>query len=246
MRRVYPSCLAYAILIVLMLGLMSCGEKKAPRAVGEEMKLAAKDFRPTLMRLDTILTAGDIQAARDTLAILMQKFDKIEAAEVPDRLKDNAAEIESRIAALATSLDELSMLLDNPSLAAIDSTVLKGYQSVRMNFSRLGGLLRFRIPELVSFHDEVLHEIWHEAYPNNDIAAIKAAVPAFKEKAAALSNIQWPNALGADLNKIKAKVVDLQNAVNALDLACQGDDAEAIKKATEEVHSLYESIARAL
>jgi len=64
-----------------------------------------------------------------------------------------------------------------------------------MNFARLGGLLRFKIPELIDFHDNVLHDVWHEAYPNNDIAAIKASVPAFQEKAAALANVQWPEAL---------------------------------------------------
>lgn len=246
MRRFDLFFFRVAFLMILTLGWLSCGQRNVQQAGGEAMKMAARDFRPTLMRLDTILTAGDIQAARDTLAVLMQKFDKIEAAEIPDRLKDNTEKVESQIAALAEALDQLSMQLDNASLTAIDSTVLKSYQSVRMNFSRLGGLLRFKIPELVSFHDEVLHEIWHEAYPNDDIAAIKAAVPAFKQKAEALSNIQWPAALGAQVEEIKAKVVDLQKAVNALELACQGDDAEAIKKATEEVHSLYEKIARML
>ncbi len=246
MRRFYPLLLSLSLLVVLSLGLTSCGQKKVQKSGGEALKLAAKDFQPTLMQLDTILSVGDIQAARDTLAILMQKFDKIESAEIPDRLKDNAEKVEAQIAALSTALDQLSMLLDNPSLTAIDTVVLNSYRSVRMNFSRLGGLLRFKIPALVSFHDEVLHEIWHEAYPNNDIAAIKAAVPTFKEKAEALSNVQWPEALGAQVDEIKAKVAELQNAVNDLELACQGDDVEAIKQATDKVHSLYERIVRML
>lgn len=246
MRRFYPHIFVLSLFMVLALGLTSCGQKKEQKSGGEALKLAVRDFRPTLLQLDTILTVGDIQAARDTLAVLMQKFDKIESAEIPDRLKDNADKVESQIAALAMALDQLSMLLDNPSLTAIDTVVLNSYRSVRMNFSRLGGLLRFKIPELISFHDEVLHDIWHEAFPNNDIAAIKAAVPAFKEKAEALSNIQWPEALGAQVDEIKAKVVELQNAVTDLELACQGDDVEAIKQATDKVHSLYERIARML
>jgi len=234
------------LMVIGVLLIAGCGQNQTEKAQSEALKLAAKDFQPTLLNLDTIITAGDVQAARDTLSVLMQKLDKIEDAEVPDRLADKADEIESQIAKLATSLDELSMTLDNPSLATIDCTVINGYRQVRMNFSRLGGLLRFRIPELVSFHDEVLHEIWHEAYPNNDIAAIKAAVPAFKEKAAALTNVQWPAALGDQIEVIKGQVVELQNAVSALEAACQSGDTEAIKKATENVHSRYEKIARML
>jgi len=41
-------------------------------------------------------------------------------------------------------------------------------------------------------------------------------------------------------------VVELQNAVSALEAACQSGDTEAIKKATENVHSRYEKIARML
>lgn len=233
------------MLMVLILLVAGCAPKKAEMK-GEALKIAAKDFQPALMNLDAALKSGDIQAAKDTLALLSQKLEQIKAAEVPARLMENAEKVKSQVDALSTAMAELSTVLANPELAAIDSTVLNSFTSVRVNFARLGGLLRFKIPELIAFHDDVLHEIWHEAYPNDDIAAIKAAVPAFKEKAAALNKVQWPEALGDQTEAIKEKVAALQNAVNDLDIACQGNDSEAIKKATEEVHSLYEKIARML
>ncbi len=234
------------MLVLLTLLLVSCAPKKTEIAGGEALKVAAKEFQPTLINLDAALKAGDIQAAKDTLNLLSQKFEKIKAAEVPARLAENAEKVKSQVEALSTAMAELSTALTSPEITSIDSTVLNSYTAVRMNFSRLGGLLRFKIPELISFHDDVLHDIWHEAYPNNDIAAIKAAVPAFKEKAAALANVQWPEALGDQTEVIKGKVTELQNAVNELEAACQSDDPEAIKKATEDVHSLYEKMAKML
>ncbi len=241
--RTMISVFAFGLLTLFM---VSCAPKKAEIAGAEALKVAARDFRPTLINLDAVLESGDVQAARDTLAVLSQKLDRIKTAEVPVRLAESAEKVKSQVDALSTAMAELSVALANPELTAIDSTVLDGYAAVRTNFARLGGLLRFKIPELISFHDDVLHDVWHEAYPNDDIAAIKAAVPAFKEKAAALNHVQWPAALGDQIETIKGKVVELQHAVDELDAACQGQDAEAIKKATEEVHSLYETIARML
>lgn len=246
MKPFFQVILSGFMFVLLTLMLVGCAPKKAELSGDEALKVAAKDFQPTMMNLNTVLKSGDIQGARDTLTLLYQKLEKIEAAEVPARLADNADKVESQIAALITAMDELSTALENPDLTAIDSTVLNQYTTVRINFARLGGLLRFKIPELISFHDDVLHEIWHEAYPNDDIAAIKAAVPAFKEKAAALTNVQWPEALGDQIEAIKDKVTALQDAVNELENACQGNDTKAIKKATENIHSLYETIARML
>ncbi|MDZ7265156.1 MAG: hypothetical protein ONB16_11255 [candidate division KSB1 bacterium] len=235
-----------SLFLLFTLFLSSCAPKKSQQAEGEALKLAARAFQPTLINLDAILKSGDIQAARDTLALLSEKLKTIEAAEIPARLADKANNVKDQLTALSTAMDDLSSTLGNPELASIDTTVLNQYATVRINFARLGSLLRFKIPELVSFHDDVLHDVWHEAYPNDDIAAIKAAVPAFKAKAAALNNVQWPEALGYQIEAIKGKVADLQKAVNTLETACQGDDADAIKKATEDVHSLYEQIARML
>lgn len=246
MKKFFRVTLFSILLLSLTLFFLSCTKKKDGGISNEALKLAAKDFQPTLINLETVLKSGDVAAAKDTLALLFQKLNRIKAAEVPARLAESADKVKSQVDALSTALDELSTTLANPDMTAIDSTMLDSYTKVRINFARLGGMLRFKIPELVAFHDMVLHDVWHEAYPNDDFAAIRAAVPDFKAKAAALDNVQWPEALGDQIEVIKGKVIALQNAVSELETACQGNDNEAIKKATEEVHSLYEVIARML
>ncbi|MCI0493793.1 hypothetical protein L0Z72_02210, partial [candidate division KSB1 bacterium] len=191
------------------------------------------------------LTEGNIAVAKDTLALLTEKFAAIEAAEIPARLTENSEKIQSQVAALATSLDELTSALTQPELAAIDSSLLEKFKTVNTNFARLGGSLKVKIPELISFHD-VLHTLWHDYYPNDQIDSIITLVPEFKEKSAALNAIQWPEVLAGDADLLNQKVKDLQQSVDDLEAACQGDDAEAIKKASEALHEKYVAVNRML
>ncbi len=139
----------------------------------------------------------------------------------------------------------MTSALTQPDLAEIDSTILEKFDTAYTNFSRLGGLLRVKIPELVTFHN-VLHTVWHDYYPNDQIDSIKAIVPQFKAKAASLNTIQWPDVLAGDADRLNQKVKDLQQSVEYLESACQGDNAETIKKATEAVHEGYATINRML
>lgn len=116
-------------------------------------------------------------------------MDKIKTAEVPTRLAESTTKVKSQVDALATAMEDLSKALANPELTVIDSTILNSFTMVRINFARLGGMLRFKIPELIAFHDLVLHNVWHAAYPTDDFDAIKAAVPEFKAKAADINRL---------------------------------------------------------
>jgi uncharacterized protein YukE len=242
MKRFSNSILSISMLVLFTLLLVSCGPKKAEI---EPLKVAAKAFQPTMMNLKKILTEGNIAAAKDTLALLTEKFAAIEAAEIPARLTENSEKIQSQVAALATSLDELTSALTQPELAAIDSSLLEKFKTVNTNFARLGGSLKVKIPELISFHD-VLHTLWHDYYPNDQIDSIKTLVPEFKEKSTALNAIQWPDVLAGDADQLNQKIKDLQQSVEDLEAACQGDDAEAIKKASEIVHEKYAAINKML
>ncbi len=245
MKTVSRFILSGFALLLITLMLVSCAPKKAEKAGGEALRVAAKAFQPTMKNLGTILKEGNIAAAKDTLTLLTEKFAAIQAAEIPVRLADNADKVQSQVDALSTSLDELTSALTQPDLAAIDSTILAKFNTFQTNFARLGGSLKVKIPELISFHD-VLHTLWHDYYPNDQIDSIKTLVPEFKEKSTALNAIQWPDVLAGDVDQLNQKVKDLQQSVDELEAACQGDDAEAIKKASEAVHEKYVAVNRML
>lgn len=232
------------ILASFLLFIFGCStEKEAVK--GEALKLAAKAFQPTMMSLGKLLKDGDLAAAKDTLSSLTKKFAGIDAAGIPARLSEDADKVQSQVEALSNSLDDLTSALIEPELTEIDSTILNKFTTVQTNFSQLGASLRMKIPELVSFHD-VLHIVWHDYYPNDQIDSIKAILPQFKEKAAALNNIQWPAVLSGDATMLTQKVKDLQKAVDDLEAACQGGDVEAINKATEAVHEKYVAVNQML
>ena len=244
MRFVFRSSLIILILSSFFLFIFGCSAEKEA-AKGEALKLAAKAFQPTMKNLQKVLKDGDLAAAKDTLSVLTKKFAAIKAAEIPVRLAENSERVQSQVDALSTSMDELSSALTQPDLAEIDSTILEKFDSTYKNFARLGGLLRVKIPELVSFH-KALYRLWHDYYPNDQIDSIKAIVPQFKEKAEALNAIKWPDVLAGDADKLNQKVKDLQQSVDNLEAACQGDDAEAILKASEVLHVRYVAVNRML
>jgi len=241
MKVLSRSILSFLVLLLITLFVAQCSTEKSKVTTVEPLKSAAKEFKPIMDNLENVLKEGNIAAAKDTLNLLTAKLKAITEAEIPERLAANADKVKSQVEKLSTSVEELSAALTNPELSEIDSTVLTNFSTVRINFARLGGLLRVEIPQLVSFHD-VLHGVWHDAYPSDDFIAIKAAVPAFKEEAAALDNIEWPPVLSDQVDVLKEKVKELLQAVNDLEAACQMDDTEAIKKATEEVHEKYATI----
>ena len=242
MKRLSHIILSISLLVLFMLFVVSCGPKKAEI---ETLRVAAKSFQPTMMNLGNILKEADVAAAKDTLILLTEKFAAIKAAEVPARLAENTEKIQSQVDALSASLNELTTAIMLPELTEIDSTIIKKFDALRTNFSRLGGSLKVKIPELVAFHD-VLHTVWHDYYPNDQIDSIKAIVPQFQEKAAALNSIQWPAVLAGETEQLNQKIKELQQAVDELEAICQGDDVEAIKKATSAMHDAYRNINRML
>jgi hypothetical protein len=65
------------------------------------------------------------------------------------------------------------------------------------------------VPELDKFH-EILHPLVHDAYPNNDFAAIKKALPKLVKSATAMTKVSLPKELAAsraDYKKASKKLV---------------------------------------
>jgi len=245
MQRFFRSSYLFLIMLSLVVFMFACSTKDTEVAKDRALRQVLNNCQLTMRNLEDVLKTGDVAAAKDSVAVLSQKLVTIKTAALPARVAEDADKIKSQIDALATSLQDFSSLLSRPETSEIDSVCLAGFEAMHNNFARLGAMLRVKIPELTAYHT-VLHKVWHDYYPNDDIEGIKASIPAFKEKAAAFENIQWPQVLADQVPMLKAKVKELQQALADLEAACQGDDAEAIKKATAAMHEKYASIKRML
>ena len=94
------------------------------------------------------------------------------------------------------------------------------------------------VPELDAFHD-VIHPMWHDAYPEKDIAALKGFVPQLIEHMEALNKAELPVALKDKETEWKKQLLELNTAVKEYEKAAASGDAQSLLSAAEELHNQY-------
>ena len=101
------------------------------------------------------------------------------------------------------------------------------------------------VPELEAFH-EIIYPIWHTAYPEKNIAALKSYVPRINELAAKIYTAKLPGILREKNAVWTAGVDKLKQAVDAYNTAAKGTDDQALLNAAEALHMRYEMLVRAI
>jgi len=101
------------------------------------------------------------------------------------------------------------------------------------------------VPELDSFH-EIIYPIWHDAYPNKDIAALRGFVPQIETLAGKIYSAKLPGILRDKEAKWTAGVAELRKSVEAYKAAAAGTDDQALLDAAETLHMKYEMLVRSI
>lgn len=101
------------------------------------------------------------------------------------------------------------------------------------------------VPELTAFH-EIIYPIWHTAYPEKDIAALKSYVPRINELAANVYAAKLPGILREKEANWQAGLAEFRKAVDAYNAAAKGADDQALLNAAEALHMRYEMLVRAI
>jgi hypothetical protein len=100
------------------------------------------------------------------------------------------------------------------------------------------------VPELSAFH-EVIHPMWHEAWPARDTTTLRALWPEIRRHVAAIEKAELPGIL-RDKKEAWAKgVARLQAAEGAYGAALAQEAVEPKLAAAEEMHAAYEGLVRA-
>jgi len=100
-----------------------------------------------------------------------------------------------------------------------------------------------RLEGLREFH-EVLHLVWHDAYPNKDYKTIREAVPEFKEKIEIIQKAELPGFFRERKEEFEDKREALAQAVVELEKIAKGNSNQALLEATENLHTAYAQLAR--
>ena len=101
------------------------------------------------------------------------------------------------------------------------------------------------VPELTAFH-EIIYPIWHTAYPDKDVKALRGYVPQVDELAAKVYAAKLPGILREKQAKWDAGLAKFRASVDAYRAAAAGANDEALLKAAETMHSMYEALVRTI
>jgi len=101
------------------------------------------------------------------------------------------------------------------------------------------------VPELSEFHD-VIYVIWHEAYPNKDIAALKGMVDKIKPYMDKINSAKLPGIAQDKDAKWNEGLKVLNASAESYYKMAEGSDEQAMLDAAEKLHADYEMMVRIL
>jgi len=99
------------------------------------------------------------------------------------------------------------------------------------------------VPELSNFHD-VIYPMWHGAWPEKDVAALKALVPDIEKHLKKISKAKLPGILRDKKQRWNQAVKELQAVVKEYKKAVASKDTQRALDAAEKLHSQYEAMVR--
>lgn len=100
-----------------------------------------------------------------------------------------------------------------------------------------------KVPALTDFHD-VIAPIWHQAWPNKDVAMLRQMLPDVEKGVAKIAKAELPGIL-RDKSKVwKESVAKFQATAAEYKAAVKGADDTRLLNAAEELHKQYEALVR--
>lgn len=103
--------------------------------------------------------------------------------------------------------------------------------------------IKAEVPALADFHD-VIYPLWHEAWPNKDVALMKELLPQAREGVAAIEKVELPGILRDKQSAWAEGVAALRESLTAYERAAAGGDQQALLDAVEQLHARYEALVR--
>jgi hypothetical protein len=174
----------------------------------------------------------------DSIRQLVPQFEPLLAAvdsvELPGILRHKQEGWDAGKAVMLSSFDGLKQAIESNDNAAM----LSHTEAFHVGYEQLVRMIRPRVPELESFHQE-LYKLVHYYGPADDNAGIHDALVAMNEKMAPLRDVTLPERLADHQADFEAGVVTLEEKLGELEAALHGSDDDAIQAAIDAVHAAY-------
>lgn len=177
----------------------------------------------------------------DSIRQLVPKFEPLLAAvdsvELPGILRHKQEGWDAGKAVLMSSFDGLKQAIESND----DAAMLSHTEAFHVGYEQLVRMIRPRVPELESFHQE-LYKLIHYYGPADDHGRMQEALLAMNEKMVPLREVTLPERLAERQEDFEAGVATLAQRLGELDEALHGSDGEAIQAAIDAVHSAYGAV----
>ncbi len=96
-----------------------------------------------------------------------------------------------------------------------------------------------KIPQLDKMH-EVIHPMWHKAYPNKDVELLKSLYPQLKTDVSALAEVKIPDTFKDKQHRWSIGITQMQDVLKNYKSAMDKNDSTALLDAAKQIHSAYE------
>lgn len=203
----------------------------------DSLQKALKQFHDVMSSLvHGPLEKGDLGPVRAQAPEFAKHRDVIMAASLPPKLARRCPEISARAAELSRAVDRL---IDEASSKAGDEAIKAAFDAVHAAYRNLNSAQTTLDDLLEAFH-EILHPLWHDAYPAKDAAAVKAEIPKLKVRAKVIMS----TAEASDKARVPG-AKSLLETVAMLEEAAAARDDTALLEALRIVHDAYEKLAEA-
>jgi len=174
----------------------------------------------------------------DLIKELLPQADELTAnldkAALPGILRDKQAAWDEGKGKLKAAL----AALHDAAKANDEEGMLKQTEAFHSSYEGLVRTIRPVVKALADFHEE-LYKLYHYYAPDYDLAKIREASAAMKDRIPALAESTLPKRVADRQEKFTAAVAALSTAVDELVKTAAGEDKDATLAAVEKVHTAY-------
>ncbi len=181
----------------------------------------------------------DYAALREYVPEVNRLAKNVFDAKLPGILRDKQAKWDAGLEQFKKAVEDYNKAAEGND----DQVLLDAAEALHAKFEMLVRLIRPVLKEIEEFH-KVLYVVYHKYLPNIEFDKIKEVNDDFIQKAKAITEATLPTRLEAKTDEFTAAAAELLKAAENLKKTCATQDADAIEKAVDHLHTQYQNLEK--
>ena len=181
----------------------------------------------------------DYAALREFVPEVNRLAKNVFDAKLPGILRDKKAKWDEGMSQLKKTVEDYN----KAAAGEDDQALLDAAEALHAKFEMMIRLIRPVLKEIDEFH-KVLYVVYHKYLPNKEFDKIASVSDDFILKAEAITKSDLPKRLEAKTDEFSVAAKELLEASKKLKKTCSTEDATAIEKAVEFLHTKYQNLQK--